>query len=124
MPELVCHNAEKFAGRKIGDGHCVSLIKHCTSAPLTETWRPAEKVLGTDLPPGTIIATFKGQRYPSKHGYHAAIYIEQDASGIWVWDQWRGKPVHKRLIRVRRDGADPGNTAQAYRVVRLATNSR
>ena len=29
----------------------------------------------------------------------AAIYLYQDARGIWVYDQWQGQPVHKRLIR-------------------------
>ena len=75
--------------------------------------------MGQDLPAGTIIATFENNRYPSRHGHHAAIYIKQDSQGIWVWDQWIGKPVHKRLIRIRHDGADPGNTAQQYRVVEL-----
>ena len=118
-PSLVCENAARYSGQQVGDGHCVSLIRQCTQAPFTSEWRPGKKVLGTQLPAGTIIATFSGQRYPSTHGHHAAIYIEQDSSGIWVWDQWRGKSVHRRLIKIRRDGADPGNTAQAYRVVRL-----
>lgn len=118
-PDLVCKNASRYAGRQVGDGHCVSLIKQCTQAPFTSEWRPGQKVLNAELPVGTVIATFHGQHYPSKHGHHAAIYIEQDSSGIWVWDQWQGKSVHRRLIRIRHDGADPGNTAQAYRVVKL-----
>lgn len=117
--DLVCHNPERYAGRQIGDGHCVSLIRQCTNAPFTNQWRPGKKVLNATLPAGTVIATFEGQHYPSEHGYHAAIYIAQDSSGIWVWDQWRGTPVHQRLIKIRYDQADPGNTAQAYRVVQL-----
>jgi len=76
--------------------------------------------MNSRLPEGTIIATFKNGRYPSKHGHHAAIYISHSKDGIWVWDQWRGKPVHKRFIRAREDGADAGNTAQAYRIVQVA----
>jgi hypothetical protein len=25
--------------------------------------------------------------------------VHQDDRGIWVYDQWQGQPVHKRLIR-------------------------
>ena len=36
--------------------------------------------------------------YTSESGNHAAIYLYQDDRGIWVYDQWQGQPVHKRLI--------------------------
>ena len=40
----------------------------------------------------------------------AAIYLYQDARGIWVYDQWQGQPVHKRLIRFEGgSGAKPGS---------------
>ena len=49
---------------------------------------------------GTAIATFESDgSYTSESGSHAAIYLHQDDRGIWVYDQWRGQPVHKRLIR-------------------------
>ena len=49
---------------------------------------------------GTAIATFEADgNYTSETGNHAAIYLYQDQRGIWVYDQWRGQPVHKRLIR-------------------------
>ncbi|MBX2848103.1 MAG: BPSL0067 family protein [Acidiferrobacterales bacterium] len=113
----ICTNAQAYQGQVIGDGHCVSFIKYCSGAPNTIDWHPGEKVWKNDIRPGTIIATFKNNRYPNKTGYHAAIYIEQDAQGIWVWDQWQGKAVHKRLIRWRQDNAADGNTAQSYRTV-------
>jgi hypothetical protein len=116
----VCQNPARFANTVVGDGQCVSLIKSCSSAPNTSNWRPGAKILdypSNSLTKGTIIATFKNGRYPNKNGYHAAIYMRHDASGIWVWDQWLGKPVHQRLIRIRHDRAEPANTAQAYRVV-------
>jgi hypothetical protein len=47
---------------------------------------------GAHLPEATV-------RYTSESGNHAAIYLYQDDRGIWVYDQWRGQPVHKRLIR-------------------------
>jgi hypothetical protein len=121
-PSLVCNNAAQYEHQTIGDGQCVSLIKLCANAPQTQFWTPGARVLNTDLPEGTVIATFDNDRYPNKSGYHAAIYIQQDQQGLWVWDQWIGKPVHKRLIRIRNDDAAPGNTAQAYRVVE--TNKR
>lgn len=112
-----CLNAGLYEGKVIGDGHCVSLIKYCSNAPNTDQWYPGEIVWQNEIKPGSIIATFKNNRYPNITGYHAAIYISQDASGIWVWDQWQGKPVHKRLIRWRNDGATNNNTAQSYRTV-------
>lgn len=119
QPDLICPDAERFAGRQVGDGHCVSLIKLCSGSPDTVEWSPGEYVLGNTLPYGSIIATFKNGRYPNKTGWHAAIYIKQSPKGIWVWDQWKGKAVHQRLIKIRNDGANDNNTAQAYRVVRL-----
>lgn len=119
--DLVCNTPDRFKGRVVGDGHCVSLIKRCTQAPITSRWRPGARVMGSEVLPGTVIATFKNGRYPNVTGHHAAIFIEQDDQGIWVWDQWVGKPVHKRLIRKRPlNEATPGNTAQFYRVVKLA----
>jgi hypothetical protein len=48
---------------------------------------------------GTAIATFESDgSYTSESGNHAAIYLHQDDHGIWVYDQWRGQTVQKRLI--------------------------
>lgn len=119
--DLICNTPQLYANKVVGDGHCVSLIKKCADAPLTSQWRAGKRVLGyaDQLPLGTIIATFKNGRYPNTEGFHAAIYISHDRDGIWVWDQWRGKPVHRRLIRSRNDGANASNSAQAYSVVKL-----
>ena len=114
---LRCKNAADYEHEVVGEGHCVSFIKHCSDSPDTSQWRPGDKVLSSNPPAGTVIATFLSGRYPNKSGYHAAIFIRQDDSGIWVWDQWLGKAVHRRLIRVRHDDAAAGNTAQDYRVV-------
>jgi len=117
---FICVNPYEYAGKVVGDGHCVSLIKDCSNAPDTVDWRPGQRVIeqsANTIQPGTVIATFKNDRYPNRRGYHAAIYIKHDKHGIWVWDQWRNKPVHKRLIRVRHDGSYASNSAQDYRVV-------
>lgn len=118
---LICQQAASYAGKVVGDGECVSLIKICSGSPETKYWRPGAKVMtSSKLKAGTVIATFKNNRYPNLRGYHAAIYIKHDKKGIWVWDQWRGKAVHQRLIKARHDGATANNTANAYRVVELA----
>ncbi len=119
---LLCVNAERYAGTVVGNGHCVSLIKKCSNAPDTNQWRPGEKVLPlptSSLKTGTVIATFLNGHYPNKTGWHAAIYISHNDNGIWVWDQWKGKHVHKRFIRTRKDRASAGNSAQHYRVVTI-----
>jgi len=85
------------------------------------SYKNKEKVLSLpsgSISPGSIIATFKNGNYPNVTGYHAAIYISHDKNGIWVWDQWVGKPVHKRLIRIRKDKATASNSAQEYRLVK------
>lgn len=119
--DLVCNTPQLYANKVIGDGHCVSLIKKCASAPMTTQWRAGKFVLSysDQLPLGTIIATFENGRYPNRTGHHTAIYISHDPSGIWVWDQWLGKAVHRRFIRTRKNSVTASNSAQAYRVVKL-----
>ena len=117
----LCHNPQNYINQVVGNGHCVSFIKQCSNAPFTGLWQAGEKVLSlasNSIKPGSIIATFKNGKYPNISGYHAAIYISHDENGIWVWDQWVGKTVHKRLIRKRSDKASASNTAQAYRLVK------
>lgn len=117
----ICHQPISYSGKVIGDGQCISLIRTCSMAPNTDQWKAGDKVLSLpqgSIPAGSVIATFKNGRYPNMTGYHAAIYISHDEQGIWVWDQWLGKPVHKRLIRNRLDKATASNKAQKYRLVK------
>ena len=97
----VARHPEASLGRVIGTGHCVEYVKKVAGAPLTSRWRPGARVRGNrSIARGTAIATFGVDgRYTSGTGNHAAIYVGQDHSGIWVYDQWRGRPVSKRLIR-------------------------
>ena len=85
----------------IGAGHCVDFVKAAAGAPRTTAWREGTEVRGNpQIVRGTAIATFESDgSYTSESGNHAAIYLYQDDRGIWVYDQWRGQPVHKRLIR-------------------------
>jgi hypothetical protein len=81
--------------------------------------KEGEKVRGADIPKGTAIATFINGVYPSlPHGNHAAIYVEQNADGLVVWDQWVGQPVHKRLIQFRGgEGPNLSNDGDAFSVI-------
>ena len=76
---------------------------NCTGccSPRTAAWQEGAHLRGNPLiARGTAIATFESDgSYTSESGSHAAIYLHQDDRGIWVYDQWRGQPVHKRLIR-------------------------
>jgi hypothetical protein len=92
---------EAFGGDVVGDGHCVQFVQAATGAPSTSAWRPGARVRGNPgVVPGTAIATFgTNGEYRSGTGNRAAIHISQDDTGIWVHDQWRGQPVHQRLIR-------------------------
>jgi hypothetical protein len=92
---------EAFEGQVIGAGYCVDFVKAAAGVPLTATWQEGAEVRGNpDVARGTAIATFDSDgNYTSESGNHAAIYLHQDDRGIWVYDQWRGQPVHKRLIR-------------------------
>jgi hypothetical protein len=116
---------EAYVGTVVGNGHCIKFVQVAAAAPLTAEWRPGAWVRGNRaIAPGTAIATFETDgTYTSKTGNHAAIYISQDATGIWVYDQWRGQSVHKRLIRFEGgSGARRGNKsndANLFRVIEL-----
>jgi hypothetical protein len=92
---------EAFEGQVIGAGYCVDFVKAAAGVPLTAAWQAGAEVRGNpDIARGTAIATFESDgSYRSESGNHAAIYLSQDNDGIWVYDQWQGQPVHKRLIR-------------------------
>ncbi|WP_119631433.1 BPSL0067 family protein [Methylocaldum marinum] len=73
---------------------------------------------------GTAVATFVDGKYPNEsHGNHAALYISQDGSGVWVMDQWSTKPsISKRKMLFKgknSDGTykDPSNNGDALSVI-------
>jgi hypothetical protein len=102
-------NPEAYLGKVVDNGHCVKFVQAVTMVPSTGEWRAGAVVRGNkSIPPGTAIATFGSNgKYTSETGNHAAIYISQDETGIRVYDQWRGQPVHERLIRFG-NGTDRG----------------
>ena len=97
----VAARPEAFKGRVVGAGYCVDFVKVAAGVPQTAAWREGARVHGNPhIARGTAIATFEADgTYTNESGNHAAIYLHQDHRGIWVYDQWRGRPVHKRLIR-------------------------
>jgi hypothetical protein len=97
----VAASLEAFEGKVVGAGHCVDFVKAAAGVPRTAAWWKGAEVRGNPhIAPGTAIATFEADgTYTSESGNHAAIYLYQDHRGIWVYDQWRGRPVGKRLIR-------------------------
>lgn len=97
----VAASPEAFEGEVIGAGYCVDFVKAAAGVPRTAAWRRGVEVRDNPyVARGTAIATFEADgSYTSESGNHAAIYLDQDDRGIWVYDQWRGQPVHKRLIR-------------------------
>jgi hypothetical protein len=96
----IASRPEAFEGRLVGAGHCVDFVKASAGVPRTAAWQEGAEVRGNPhIPRGTAIATFESDGgYTSESGNHAAIYLYQDDRGIWVYDQWQGQPVHKRLI--------------------------
>lgn len=84
-------------GIYVGESHeCVAVVKHFAKAPQTTIWKKGARVKGNNsIRPGTAIATFDSR---GKYHGHAAIYINQTAAGINVYDQWKGRPLSSRTI--------------------------
>lgn len=80
----------------------------------------------TRLAPGTAIATFDAAgRYANGH---AAIYMGQSATGLYVIDQWNDRDAktgaiskqitpHERLIHFETKGHTPVNIGENYYVI-------
>jgi hypothetical protein len=122
----ICPNPQAYSGQSLCDpwgtycGECVSFYKvfhlFSTFIPMTadsllqffwiqvcsddtrttSSWVQGQKVRGASLAFGTGIATFTNGKYDSGH---TAIYVGQSSTGIDVWDQWVGQPVHQRTLR-------------------------
>ena len=116
---------------KVGSGACAVLVQWYTKAPADakETWREGLVVRGngSKIPKGTAVATFVNGRYPrTVHHKHAALYVAQDALGVWVMDQWGDDPskpkISKRHMRFQGTGPDgkfidPSNNGDALSVI-------
>lgn len=116
-----CLSPESYEGIKIGSGQCVEFVQKCTVAPLTSSWQKGPIVKGNiSISRGTAIATFNAAgKYPNHStGNHAAVYLGQDSTGIWVYDQWVAKGfVSKRHIRFKGTPGMSSNDGDDYFVI-------
>lgn len=114
----ICTKPEDYANQAVGSGQCAAFVQACSGAPNTKLWIEGKKVRGAKLLRGIAIATFVDGKYQSKRtGNHAAIYLEQDADGIWVYDQWSGHAVSKRHIRFMGGKGSASNDGDAFSVI-------
>ncbi len=117
----ISSNAASFVGKKVGNGQCVVFVQTATRAPTTASWRKGASVRGNRaIRSGTAIATFNstGTYSNNASGNHAAVYIGQDSSGIWVYDQWVTQgAVKRRTIHFRGGVGSPSNDGDAFSVI-------
>ena len=108
---------EAYNGRVVGNGHCVAFVRQVAGAPHTSQWRRGDHVRSSPPPAGTAIATFDPDGTYGNHTdgrSHTAILLEVRSDGLFVRDQWVGRPVATRLIRFRGGQGDPVNDGDAY----------
>jgi hypothetical protein len=116
----IAKDAGSFAGRVVGNGHCVALVREACGAPHTSSWTRGERVRGSATPAGTAIATFGADRtYQNRTdgASHAAILIAVQPDGLLVWDQWRGHPVARRTIRYKGSIGTANNDGDRFYVI-------
>jgi hypothetical protein len=105
-----------------GNTECVEFIKQTFDGPPTSLWREGDKVEkgNKSVLTGTAIATFIKGKYPQtgSSGKHAAIYLDQDGTGIIVLDQWRTQgSVAKRTISWNPRDSNLSNDGNAFSVI-------
>jgi hypothetical protein len=105
-----------------GHAECVEFIKQALRAPATSSWTEGKKITKGDstMIRGTAIATFVDGRYShlGSGNQHAAIYLFQDAIGIWVLDQFTKQgAVDKRSIRWTPTSPGKSNDANAFSTI-------
>jgi hypothetical protein len=112
-------NPECHHGQAVGSGHCVAFVQAAANCPHTSHWRPGRRVRGGQVERGTAIATFQEGRYGNHTDgrSHAAILLAEEGGGLRVLDQWRGQPVHERVIRFKGGQGTPNNDGDAFRVI-------
>lgn len=113
---------DRYAGKVVGNGHCVAYVQLAAEAPRTAAWRAGARVrdaADADLPAGLVIATFDPNGRYGNHTdgrSHAAILISRASDGLLVWDQWIGHPVAQRVIRYRGGASDAVNDGDQYHI--------
>lgn len=120
----IARRVASYKGQLVGigrfKGQCAALAQWLGGAPKTWAWKAGQLVKGADIPSLTCIATFENGVYPNrKHGNHTAVYIEQDSTGILVWDQWSNKPISRRWIGFEAPGdlSNASNNGNCFYVI-------
>ena len=115
----VCADPSSYQGQQFGDARSLNFVRQSASAPAPSQWVEGPPVKGTDAAPGTAIAVFDatGPDPSVATARHAAIYHGRDASGIWIWDQWRGHPVGLRHVQFNGGAGSPIDDADAYSLI-------
>jgi len=73
---------------------CVAAVKFFCGAPQTLHWTKGIRVKGNhSIRSGTAIATFTAPN--DRYQGHAAIYVKQDGTALYVLDQWGGNLERK-----------------------------
>jgi hypothetical protein len=122
-----------LAPDEVDNGQCARLVQVKLQAPQAKFWRRGPQVQANpDIPSGIAIATFElggtfdemqicgNVQYTNRsdHTAHAAVYLEQDASGIWVIDQWKGRgKVAKSYYRFTPTDSVPIHDGKKYYVI-------
>ena len=109
-----------LAGRVVGSGQCVAYVCQACEAPTTPHWTRGVLVKGSKPPVGTAIATFDPDGTYGNHTdgrSHAAIFHDEVAEGLLVWDQWLGHPVQPRLIHFRDGMGSAVNDGDRFYIV-------
>ncbi len=127
MPQILARPEDhigKAYKNASGNTECVEFPKQALQLPATALWIEGIKIgRGTaGLMRGTAIATFVDGKYPQigASGKHAAIYLEQNDTGIVVLDQWRAQGmVKKRTIRFDSKSASLSNQGDAFSVIEV-----
>ena len=112
-----------YAGKAVGNGHCVGFVREAAGLPHTSLWRRGEQVRAIRPPAGTAIATFDPDGRYGNHTdgrSHAAILVATQGDGLLVWDQWVGHPVAQRVIRFRGGSGQAVNDGDQFHVIEVA----
>jgi hypothetical protein len=107
-------------GEVIDTGHCMRHVQVVAGVTHSSTLRRGERVRGANVPRGTVVGTFDAEgRYANATdgSSHVAILLEETADGLRVVDQWRGQPVHERLIRFKGGQGTANNDGDRFHVV-------
>jgi hypothetical protein len=113
----------RHSGTVVGDGHCVAYVREVCGLPHTSLWRRGDPVRGSGCAPGTAIATFDPNGLYGNHTdgrSHTAVLLSENSDGLLVSDQWRGQPVHQRVIRYRGGSGNAVNDGDMFYVVEIA----